>query len=121
MATAKFRYIVFQIMNATKRPIQMSTDSFLNILKDRLYREYGLIGLSRFEDVYITLFLAHKQIVVFKVPRITKDQVINSMKTFEMIHGHKIRFQSIITVSSIKRLRKYFKKEYSEKKDIQTV
>lgn len=115
MATPKNRYIIFKIINSTENPIQMSNDSFINILKDRLYQNYGIYSLSRFDKVFVTLFLPHKQIVIFKIPRILKEQAIICMKEYKKINTHHIKFESVMVKSSITRIKKYLKTEYSQK------
>lgn len=117
MATPKNRYIVFQIINSNNKPIRMTENSFLGILKDRIYQKYGLMGLTRFDNFYVTIFIENKQIVVFKVPRICKEQTINALKQFIAIQGHKIRFESLIALSSIIRVKKYLKQKLSTKNE----
>lgn len=112
MATPKNRYIIFKIVNSTDKPIQMSNESFLNVLKDRLYQNYGIIGLSRFDKIFVTLFLPHKQIVIFKAPRILKEQIIHCMEEYGKINMYLIKFESLMVKSSIKRIREYLKKEH---------
>lgn len=119
MPTEKNRYIVFKIINSDGKPIQMNNDSFLNMLKDRLYKKYGIFSLWNFDRVYVTLFLVHEQIIIFKVPRNMKKNIVESLGIFGDICGRKIRFESKMTKSSIRRLKEYLKSQYKKEEIIQ--
>ncbi|KRH91853.1 putative Ribonuclease P/MRP protein subunit protein [Pseudoloma neurophilia] len=118
MATPKNRYIIFKIITSTNRPVKMTTDSFLNILKDRLYRDYGIFGLISFDDIFVTLFLPYKQLVILKSPREMKRKIVDCLKEFREIKSIKIKFMSLMVKSSIKRLQKYLKKEHVNEEHI---
>lgn len=117
MATKKARYIIFKIINSENTQIKMRNDSFLNIFKDRMYEKHGLKGITRFEDVFVTLFLVHNQILIMKVPRIIKNEIVESVKNFQSISGRNIRFESLTTKSSIKRLKIYLKKTFKSQEE----
>lgn len=110
MATKKVRYIIFKLINSDNILIQMENTSFLKFFKDKMYKKYGLMKLTRFDDVNVISFFVNNQILVLRVPRCIKKEIIESVKELENISGREVKFESIVTKSSIKRVREFLKR-----------
>lgn len=119
MVTKKVRYIIFKIHNNDDETlIDLNEASFINIFRDYMYEMYGTFGLIHFHDVRVTLFLLYNQILVLKVPRSMKCEICNAIKECKNVAGRNLRFEAVMTKSSIKRVKLYLKTNFKKEEEL---